>query len=410
MDADSALAGVVLAVSVVLYGLYSIGEGSLLRGPENGGEARRPTLGPTLSLLQEGAARAITGAVLMAVAIASGAAVLAANASHWSVVSLGLMGLLLALVLLHGLCAGVGARWGRPLRHVLIPLWPVALVATTLALLQGYLKQTVTNGKARPVAITNGTPRGSLSDSDVEELLAPHEQRMISSILKLNETTTREIMATRTDIVAAENTSSLRVVAELMWGSGHSRVPVYEENIDTIVGVVHSRDLLRHMAEGHDDLLPADIARPPLFIPESQRLDLLLRNFQENHIQIAIVVDEYGGTSGLVTIEDLLEEIVGEIEDEFDVPDNLREMISEDEAIMDARIPLDEVNEAFDVGLVGDGFDTLGGLLYQRMGRIPSPGEQVEVEGLTIKVISTLGRRIKKVQVARKTAAESETG
>ena len=230
---------------------------------------------------------------------------------------------------------------------------------------------------------------------------------MIRSILKLDETTAREIMIPRMDILAAEATSPLSVVAELMWNSGHSRIPIYEETIDNIVGVVHSRDLLRHLATGNADIHLASIARPPLFIPVFKRLDDLLRDFQERHIQVALVVDEYGGTTGLITIEDLLEEIVGEIEDEFDTTESLREMVSDDEALMDARISLDEVNEAFDANLQGDGFDTLGGLLYHQLGRVPIPGDEAQVNGLNIRVITTLGRRIKRVRVARPTASES---
>ena len=248
---------------------------------------------------------------------------------------------------------------------------------------------------------------GELPEADLNEELEPHEEKMIRSILKLDETTAREIMIPRMDILAAEATSSLSVVAELMWDSGHSRIPIYEETIDNIVGVVHSRDLLRHLAKASPDVDLASIARPPLFIPALKRLDDLLRDFQEQHIQVALVVDEYGGTTGLVTIEDLLEEIVGEIEDEFDTVESLSEMLSDDEALMDARISLDEVNETFDANLEGDGFDTLGGLLYHRLGRIPIPGDEAEVDGLTIRVITTLGRRIKKVRVARKAASES---
>ena len=191
-----------------------------------------------------------------------------------------------------------------------------------------------------------------------------------------------------------------------MWESGHSRVPLFEESLDNIVGVVHSRDMLRSLAAEDTEVSLKSIIRPPLFIPDSKRLDDLLRDFQENHIQIAIVVDEYGGTAGLVTIEDLLEEIVGEIEDEFDMGESLREMLSESEAVMDARISLEEVNQVFAVNLQGEGFDTLGGLLYQQLGKMPSPGDEVEVDGLTIKVISTMGRRIKQVQVVRATASE----
>lgn len=241
----------------------------------------------------------------------------------------------------------------------------------------------------------------AMEDGIGEEDLDPDERRMIKSILKLDETTAREIMVPRMDMLAAESTSSLLEVANLMWDSGHSRIPIYEETMDSIVGIVHSRDLLRHLPSPDADVDIKDIFRTPLFIPDSKRLDELLKDFQEKHIHLAIVVDEYGGTAGMVTIEDLLEEIVGEIEDEFDIPESLNEVINEDKALMDARIPLEEVNQFFLVNLEGEGFETLGGLLYQQLGKIPGTGDEIEVDGLSIKVVSTLGRRIKKVLVSR---------
>ena len=241
----------------------------------------------------------------------------------------------------------------------------------------------------------------AMEDGIGEEELDPDERRMIKSILKLDETTAREIMVPRMDILAAESTSSLLEVAKVMWDSGHSRIPIYEETMDKIVGIVHSRDLLRHSSSPDVDVDITGIFRTPLFIPDSKRLDELLKDFQEKHVHLAIVVDEYGGTAGLVTIEDLLEEIVGEIEDEFDNPESLNEIINEGKALMDARIPLEDVNQFFLVNLEGEGFDTLGGLLYQQLGKIPSIGDEVEVDGLNIKVVSTLGRRIKKVLVSR---------
>ena len=241
----------------------------------------------------------------------------------------------------------------------------------------------------------------AMEDGIGEEDLDPDERRMIKSILKLDETTAREIMVPRMDMLAVESTSSLLEVAKVMWDSGHSRIPVYEETMDSIVGIIHSRDLLRHLPAPDTDVDITDIFRTPLFIPDSKRLDELLKDFQEKHIHLAIVVDEYGGTAGLVTIEDLLEEIVGEIEDEFDIPDSLNEVINENKALMDARIPLEEVNQFFLVNLEGEGFETLGGLLYQQLGKIPGTGDEIEVNGLSIKVVSTLGRRIKKVLVSR---------
>ena len=291
-------------------------------------------------------------------------------------------------------------------------LWPVALVALPLHLLRNAiasgLAREADRGGSRPDpsdAFVNGLS-GHMAQDGEDETLAPHERRMINSILKLDQTTAREIMVPRMDILAADAESAPVQVADMMRESGHSRIPIYRDSLDNIVGVVHSRDMLRNFGVDGEEVELADIVRPALFVPDAKRLDDLLREFQEHHIQVAIVVDEYGGTAGLVTIEDLLEEIVGEIEDEFDVDEPLHEMLDERRAVMDARIPLDEVNRVLSVSLQGDGFETLGGLLYQQLGKMPSPGDELQVDGLEIRVISTLGRRIKKVEVARRTPPE----
>ena len=143
------------------------------------------------------------------------------------------------------------------------------------------------------------------------------------------------------------------------------------------------------------------VTRPALFIPESKTLEELLNEFQDKRVHMAIVVDEYGGISGLVTIEDLLEEIVGEIQDEFDVGEPEIESISDDEYIVDARLGIDQLNDLMNVSVEGDGYDTLGGFVYERLGKIPSPGDTLDHDGLRIEVITTVGRRLKKLKVTR---------
>jgi CBS domain containing-hemolysin-like protein len=322
---------------------------------------------------------------------------------HWFGISLGVVGLLVLLALIRGISSGMGERWNSMSHHILILLWPLALLVIPLYKLQSSVSSAISrkkdynpNSDESAMTISDG-----YSESQHDNELAPYERKMIRSILKLDETTTREIMVPRMDIQATDITSSFTVVAEIMWESGHSRIPLFKESLDNIVGVVHSRDMLRNLATKDTEVSINDIVRPPLFIPDSKRLDDLLRDFQENHIQIAIVVDEYGGTTGLVTIEDLLEEIVGEIEDEFDISESMLEIINKNEAVMDARIPLEEVNLVFAANLQGEGFDTLGGLLYQQLGKMPNPGDEVNIDGMIIKVISTMGRRIKQVQVTR---------
>jgi putative hemolysin len=410
LDADSSLKTIVLIITLVFYALLSSVERYILSGSqwsESGEEGRLHLRARTL--FRNGNALALMEVGLITMVVATGTALLEASTSHWWGLPLGIVGLLTLLALVHVVSACIGERWSGT-RHVVPLLWPLALLVIPLSKLQGSVETAFSrenDNNSDPhepsASITNGFPVGTSENQDDE--LAPYERKMITSILKLDETTAREIMVPRMDILAAAATSSFAQVAEMMWDSGHSRIPLFKESLDNIVGVVHSRDMLRNLTTEDNEVYLSDIVRPPLFIPDSKRLDDLLRDFQENHIQIAIVVDEYGGTTGLVTIKDLLEEIVGEIEDEFDIGETMLEILSENEAVMDARISLEEVNEVFTVNLQGEGFDTLGGLLYQQLGKIPVSGDEVEVDGLTIKVISTMGRRIKQVQVARMTAS-----
>lgn len=253
----------------------------------------------------------------------------------------------------------------------------------------------------------NDTVRGMVEEGSGTQLLqegeevGEQERRMIQGILSLEDVTAREVMVPRVDMVASEASVLLPVVSALMSEGGHSRIPIYDETIDTVVGIVHARDLLKYLSTGDTAarLTVREIARPPVFIPESKPLDELLQEFQEQHVTIAVVVDEYGGTEGLITMEDMVEEIVGEIEDEFQREEPAVSWVSENEVVMDARVSLDEVNDSLATSLEGDGFDTLGGLLYARFGKIPASGEEVALDGLRMQVLSTSGRRIRKVRI-----------
>lgn len=222
---------------------------------------------------------------------------------------------------------------------------------------------------------------------------------MIQAILRLEDVAAREIMVPRVDIVAMEVDAPLRAVAALMADGGYSRIPVYKETIDNIVGIVHARDLLQILTFEKEGIGLADIARPALFIPDSKPLDQLLSEFQERRMTIAVVVDEYGGIEGVITVEDLLEQIVGEIEDEFGREEPAIVQANEREAIVDGRVTLDELNELFQTKLEGEGFDTVGGLISAQLGKIPVAGDKVSLEGLTMRVLSTSGRRVRKVRV-----------
>ena len=226
------------------------------------------------------------------------------------------------------------------------------------------------------------------------------EMAMIHAILSLEETSVRDIMVPRPDVVAIDVKAPITEALAVMREAGHSRILAHENGIDNVQGVLHARDLLKYAeAPNGEDI--RSYLRPAHFVPEGKRVDELLMEFQRRRGHMAVVVDEYGGTAGLVTLEDILEEIVGDIVDEFNQEEQEVEVISTDEVVLDARVNLSFLKEHFAVDLEGDGFDTMGGLVYNKLGKIPSQGDQVVAGGLRVEVLSTSGRRITRVRVQR---------
>lgn len=234
-------------------------------------------------------------------------------------------------------------------------------------------------------------------------LIESGEHEMISGVLGLDKTDVREIMVPRIDVVAVEVQVPLHAALDVIIGGAHSRLPVYEESIDHVVGLLYAKDILKVLRDGAGkaDVPLRSLLRPAYFVPESKRVDELLQELQESKVHMAIVVDEYGGTAGIVTIEDILEEIVGEIQDEYDIGEEpLIERVGENEGIFNARVNIDEVNDALEVKLPEES-DTLGGLVYQHLQKMPKVGDEVRVDGVVISVLSVVGRRIKKVRVSK---------
>lgn len=297
-----------------------------------------------------------------------------------------------------------------PLRGADLLLWPFTLLLIPLSRL--IRRITHQQSEAPEPDEEEQEVEAAVEDSgaepaDLEEL----ERKMIRNIIDLELTVAREIMIPRMDIIATDAARSPEDVVDLIVQHGLSRIPIYEETIDNVVGVVYAKDLLRAMRNGPATDLRS-LARPAYFIPETKKVDELLKEFLAQRVHIAIVVDEYGGTAGLVSLEDLLEEIVGDIEDEYDRTEQPIQPLSADTAVLDARVSIDELNELFDTEIESEDFATVGGLVYARLGKIPGPGDEVRVDGLTISVLSTVGRRIKKVRVVHhgETAeAEAET-
>jgi putative hemolysin len=237
-------------------------------------------------------------------------------------------------------------------------------------------------------------------------ILEAEEEQMINAVIELGNRRVHEVMVPRIAMAAMQATATFDEAIDTIVEHGHSRIPVYDESIDEILGILYAKDLLPLLREASGPRPELrTLLRTPVYIPESMTIDDLLHEFQRRKVHIAIVLDEYGGTAGLVTIEDLLEEIVGEIQDEYDVEEPMVVRLSDDEARLDGRASVDDLAELFDTNLGledEDEYDTVGGLIYHRIGGIPTPGDRVEVDGLTLTVETTDGRRVGKVLAVRR--------
>lgn len=308
---------------------------------------------------------------------------------------------LLVLTFIHRLASSVASRHQGTVARFATPL---------LALLR--------RGEDRIIQGTSGSGNGasrsdSASSSESETLniteeelvgMDRHDREMLRSIIQLDNSTAHEVMVPRLDVMALDIETPIRQAVEPIIRSGHSRIPVYEETMDRIVGIIHSLDLLQILSrDDWDHATLRDLLRPAYFIPETKRLDDLLEEFQQNAVQMAIVVDEYGGTEGIITLEDLLEEIVGEIEDEFSKTAEPEVEVEEQGVVLfSASVTNDVIEEMFSVKLDNQDVDTIGGYVYMSLGRMPHVGDVVETDTLTIEIMSVLGRRIHKVRVRAK--------
>ena len=356
-----------------------------------------------------------TGAVILlkvvsfsTVLLTTSALVVALAGVRWPLVAVALVGALALLGGVNSISRAVGARYGEPISRTIAG--PVRMVAWLLSPILTTQATLIASVGGRRSGHADALSDGAAADKDLslesdDESLDEHEVQMIRGVVRLDRTTAREIMVPRVDMVAVEIDTPVPGLAELMVVKAHSRIPVYRDDVDSIEGIAYARDILRHMVQekGSAGRTIQDFIRPALFIPEAKTLEELLNEFQERRVHLAIVVDEYGGVSGIVTIEDLLEEIVGEIRDEFDMEGTEPQVVPIDTNVfmVDAGVGIDQLNELWSVSLEGEGFDTLGGFVYQRLGRIPSPGDSVEYDGLRIEVVSTTGRRLKRLRVIR---------
>jgi putative hemolysin len=299
------------------------------------------------------------------------------------------------------------------LRIFYIILYPIIKILTAVS----YLGVRLIGGKANKeeVALTSQADLDALTAvSEGEDILEEEEREMIHGIFELESTVAREIMTPRTDMVYLDVSSKLGDVLVTVIEKGHSRIPVYEDNIDNIIGILHVKDLLRCWYEYKQEISLKDVIRPPLIVPETKRIDDLLQEFRAAKTHMAIVLDEYGGTAGLVTIEDIIEEIVGEIQDEYDEEEQLVKQEEDGSYSVDARTPIDEINDLLEVHLPSEDSDSIGGFIVNYLGRVPEIGESFSYngvntsnsngnessnKGLEISITESDGRRISRVNV-----------
>jgi CBS domain containing-hemolysin-like protein len=228
---------------------------------------------------------------------------------------------------------------------------------------------------------------------------------MVKGIISLSESNVKEIMVPRIDVVSISLDTPIREIVEIILDCGHSRYPVYHDTVDDIVWMLYAKDLLQYIIKDEAEIELEKLIRPAYFVPESKKIDSLLREFQRRRVHIAVVVDEYGGTSGIVCLEDVIEEIVGEIQDEFDNETEELLKISEGVYLCDARVNLEWLNEQLGIGLPSDDFDTLGGFVFDLFGKIPVRYEKMSYRNIDFVIQSMDGHKIETIKIVVKEEA-----
>ncbi len=280
---------------------------------------------------------------------------------------------------------------------------------TSISVKTGWWSRLIHLGRDK--AVDREDIAGFLAECRRRHLLAGEEYAMLNGVLEVSETQVRDIMVPRSHMVVLDLDEPFDMLLETILESGHSRFPVIGEDRDEIIGILLAKDLLKRFSEGQDtqEFGLLELLRAPVIIPESKRLNTLLTQFRESHNHLAIVVDEYGGVAGLATIEDVLEQIVGDIDDEHD-PEEVESIQTQDNGrvLALALTRIDDFNEYFDVELRDDEYDTVGGLIMHELGRLPRRGESLEFAGFEFNVLRADRRRIHSVEVARLTDSDGD--
>jgi putative hemolysin len=298
------------------------------------------------------------------------------------------------------------ALLSAPFVSTLIRFPPIRWLSTVLIGLANLIIGASDDGEGMPRSYITDSELKAMADVAHEEKVIENDERtFIHSIIDFGDTVTREVMTPRPDMVTVEGDVTVRDALEAALGAGYSRIPVEADGIDDIIGIAYTKDLVRAERVGKAEQPVRDSMRPAKFIPESKEVSDLLREMQEEKFHLAIVVDEYGGTAGLVTLEDLLEELVGDIVDEFDVEEPTVERLEDGSLLVSAAYSVDDADELLDAELPQGPWDTVGGLMLDLAGRVPDPGDSVEVDGFRLTALDVRGRRIERVRIEATGAA-----
>ena len=295
----------------------------------------------------------------------------------------------------------VALRMARLVAAATFVMRPIVFVLTALTRL--ILRLLGGKAQVRGPFVTEEELKMLVSVGQEEGVLEEEEREMIHGIFEMGDMRVREVMVPRTDLVAIEANEPVEKAVDLVTKHGHTRIPVYEGNLDHIVGVMYAKDLLRAVVRGEQKSL-RDIARKPYFTPESNLVQDVLRDLRKNRVHMAIVVDEYGGTAGAVTIEDILEEIVGPIQDEYDIGEEDEiQFINPTEVVLDGRVSVDDVNELLKLNIAADDYDTIGGYVLNQLGAATKVGATLKLGNAELRVEAVQGTRIKKVRIRSET-------
>ncbi len=283
------------------------------------------------------------------------------------------------------------------LRPIVAVMWFLAPVVWLVTGVSRLLSHFIRQEEERPI-ISEDEIRTIISVGEQTGVVAKEQRRMLHGVFELTETRVREVMIPRTEVVGIEVSATFGEALEQVRSSRHSRFPIFAGSLDDIVGVIHSKDILDYVGHPKEFSLQA-IARPPYFVPESKRIGTLLQSFRKKHIHLAMVVDEYGGVEGIVTLEDIVEEIVGEIQDEYDVEEVLVREIAPGRYLIDGSASLRTINRRFGLQLSEEHANTLAGFLLRTMGSIPAEGDSCQSDGTTFIVRKVVDRRVEEIEM-----------